>query len=208
MQVLLLEPDRWRYLGLLQVLQSDPDLRILGTEDSIRVLALKESPRDLKPDVVIISHSLLIDFGLATLDHIRGLFPRSNLLVDGYERMADSIADILRAGAKGYFLLTSQPTKLLEALSVVNDGHIWAPRDAVALMADAVTRPAADLMSPTEAAILKALEDGLGNKEIANRLDMAPVTIKAHLTKLYRRLGVKTRLELLAYAVAHRLIRD
>ncbi|PYQ61417.1 MAG: hypothetical protein DMF58_04970 [Acidobacteria bacterium] len=209
MQVLLLEPDRWRYLGLLQVLRSDPEIRFLGAEDPIKILAGKDPPADLKPDVVIIAHSLLSDFRLSILAHLRILFPTSNLLVDGYEHTFDSIAEILRAGASGYFLLTSDPPSLLKALRVVKSGQIWAPRDAVVLMGtdDQKSRtPAPDSMTPTELAILESLEEGLSNKDIARKLEIAPVTVKAHLTRLYRRFGVKTRLELLAYAIGHHLI--
>ncbi len=214
MQVLLLEPDRWRYLGLSQVLKSEPGFRFLGTDDYAGILTLKDPPADLKPDVVIVSHSLLVDYRLSILDHLRKLFPRSNLLVDGYDPTLDSIAEILRAGASGYFLLTSEPPKLLEALTLVEHGHIWAPRDAVALMvrnASANQRPGtlgAEIVNATDLSILKLLERGLSNKEIAQKLDVAAVTVKSHLTKLYRRFDVKTRLELLAYAVSHHLLPD
>jgi two-component system response regulator DegU len=210
-QVLLLEPDRWRYLGLSQILESEPGVRFLGADDHTRILALKDPPTDLKPDVVIVSHSLLMDFRLSILDHLRKLFPKSNLLVDGYDRTLNSIAEILRAGASGYFLLTSEPPKLLEALAIVGEGHIWAPREAVALMArnaspDGPGNLIAEMVSPTELSILRLLEQGFGNKEIAQKLDIAAVTVKSHLTKLYRRFDVKTRLELLAYAMSHHLI--
>jgi DNA-binding NarL/FixJ family response regulator len=213
-QVLLLEPDRWRYVGLSQVLESEPGVRFLGSEDHTRILALKDPPTDLKPDVVIVSHSLLMDFRLSILDHLRMLFPKSSLLVDGYDRTLNSIAEILRAGASGYFLLTSEPFKLLEALTIVEQGHIWAPRDAVALMArNASTNQGqgdlgAEIITPTELAILRLLEQGFSNKEIAQKLDIAAVTVKSHLTKLYRRFEIKTRLELLAYAVSHHLMTD
>ena len=68
------------------------------------------------------------------------------------------------------------------------------------------TSSADEVLSPVEAAILNLLESGFSNKEIAQRLQIAPVTVKSHLTKLYRRFGVRTRLELLAYSVAHHLI--
>ena len=80
--------------------------------------------------------------------------------------------------------------------------------NAVALMGADDFQTAADLVTPTERAILEFLEDGLSNKDIARKLDLAPVTVKAHLTRLYRRFGVKTRLELLAYAITHHLITD
>lgn len=205
MQVLLLEPDRWRYLGLSQVLQSDPQIRFLGTEDPLPIISLKSTPADLKPDVVILSHSLIAGFRLSILDQLRTLFPRAKLLVEGYEQALDGMAIILKAGAQGYFQLTSEPAKLLIALRVVQQGNLWAPRGAVALMA-VEWGSGEELVSPTEATILTLLESGFSNKEIAQRLQIAPVTVKAHLTRLYRRFGVRTRLELLAYAITHHLI--
>ena len=208
MQVLLLEPDRWRYLGLSHVLQSDPQIRFLGTEDPRKIISLRTPPAALRPDVIIVSRSLIVDFRLSMLEHLRTLFPGANLLVDGYEQATDVIAAILKAGAHGYFLLTSEPAKLLKALTVIRNGEIWAPRDAVALMSQTGNPPGGlDVLSPAEAAVLSLLEKGLSNKDIAGRLNIAPVTVKSHLTKLYRRFGVKTRLELLAYAVTHGLLR-
>jgi DNA-binding NarL/FixJ family response regulator len=204
-QVLLLEPDWWRYLGLSQVLKSEAGIRLLGIDDHHKIVTLIDPPPDLKPDVLIVSHSLLLELRLITLDRLRKLFPNSNLLIYGYESGLDRIAEFLRAGAKGYFLLSSEPSNLIKALSVVARGEIWAPRDAVAL----VNRIApAEPMTAFEIAILNFLEDGLSNKEIAQRLGIAAVTVKSHLTKLYRRFSVRTRLELLAYAMNHHLIGD
>jgi DNA-binding NarL/FixJ family response regulator len=202
-QVLLLEPDRWRFLGLSQVLRSDPDIRLLGTEDAARIISLRAPPVDLKPDVLIVSHSLVVDSGLTVLTHLHNLFPGKRLLLQGYDQNLPTIAALLKAGADGYFLLTADTPALLKAVRAVGDGEIWAPRGAVALMSSSTVEP--QLLSPPEVAVLRLLETGLSNKEIARRLQVAPVTVKAHLTKLYRRFGVKTRLELLAYAVSHRL---
>lgn len=65
---------------------------------------------------------------------------------------------------------------------------------------------ASDLITLYEVSLLKLLQQGLNNKEIARALGVAEVTIKTHLTKLYRKFGVHTRLELLAYAINHHLI--
>lgn len=206
MQVLLLDPDRWRYLALSQVLQSDSQIRFLGTEDPLQMISLRSPPADLKPDVIILAHSLIGGFRLSLLEQLQTQFPRAKLLVEGYEQALDGIAIILKAGAHGYFQLTSEPAKLLKALNVVGEGEIWAPRGAVALMSAAAD--GAGLLTAAEAAVLNLLESGLSNKEIAKRLNVAPVTVKSHLTKLYKRFGVKTRLELLSYAVTHRLTRS
>jgi DNA-binding NarL/FixJ family response regulator len=214
-KVLVLEPDYWRYLGIVQILNSDPAITLLGDRHHQQILAMRSASPELNPDVVIVSHSLTLDYQLSILQHLHHLFPTAELLVEGYDPTLDAIAHVLRAGARGYFQLSSEPSKLLDALATVDNGHIWAPRDAVALMAYQLTDESAaplatpsELMSPNEISILKLLQEGSTNKDIARSLGVAEVTIKSHLTKLYRKFGVRSRLELLAYAMTHHLIAE
>ncbi len=208
-RVLLLEPDYWRCLGILQILKSDPSITLVGEADHQKILAMRSAP-ELRPDVVIISHSLTLDYQFSILHDLRRLFPDAQLLVEGYDDTLDAIATVLRAGAKGYFHLSSEPPALLAALTVVHKGRIWAPREAIALMIPPVSEdafsPASGLLTPHARSILSLLQQGLSNKEIARSLGVTEVTIKSHLTKLYRKFGVHTRLELLAYAISHHLI--
>lgn len=214
MRVLVLEPDYWRYLGILQILKSDSSVTLLGEIDHKKLLAMRSAPPELRPDIVIVSHSLTIDYQVSILQHLRDLFPEAQLLVEGYDETLDAIANVLRAGAKGYFQLTSEPRDLLKALEIVQQGRIWAPREAVVLMvshfseesAESANASASGLINSYEVSVVKLLLRGLSNKEIARALGVAEVTIKTHLTKLYRKFGVHTRLELLAYAINHHLI--
>lgn len=214
MRVLLLEPDYWRYLGILQILKSDSSLTLLGEIDHKKLLAMRSAPPELHPDIVIVSHSLTLDYQVSILQHLCHLFPEAQLLVAGYDQTLDAIANVLRAGAKGYFHLSSEPRTLLKALEVVEQGRIWAPREAVVLMVsrsseesvEKANASASDLITLYEVSLLKLLQQGLNNKDIARALGVAEVTIKTHLTKLYRKFGVHTRLELLAYAINHHLI--
>lgn len=214
MKVLVLEPDYWRSLGILQVLRTEDSITVLAERDHRKVLAMRSAPAGLDPHVVIVSHSLTFDYQLSVLHHLQQIFPSARILVEGYDDTLDAVANVLRAGAKGYFQLSGDPSKLLLALAVVEQGRIWAPREAMALLIsqfadDGAVQPAASasaLLTTYEAGILKLLQRGLSNKEIAESLGVAEVTIKAHLTKLYRKFGVRTRLELLAYAMNHHLI--
>jgi len=209
-RVLLLEPDYWRSLGILQILKSDSSIALLGESDHKKLLAMRSAPTELHPDIVIVSHSLTIDYQLTILQHLRHLFPEAQLLVAGYDATLDAIADVLRAGAKGYFHLSSDPSNLLRALEIVQKGRIWAPREALIFMVNRSSNDdvssASGLITPHELSLLKLLQQGLSNKEIAQSLGVAEVTIKTHLTKLYRKFSVHTRLELLAYAMNHHLI--
>jgi len=212
-QVLLLEPDLWRYLGISQILATQSDITFLGDPDYRRILALKSPPAQLKPDVVIVSYSLTLDYQLTLLERLHQLFPEAQLLVDGYDESLEQMASVLRAGAKGYFQLASEPQKLLKALSIVQKGHIWAPREVVGLLIEESAegshhRERLQVVTPHELSILRLLQQGLPNKEIARALGIAEVTVKTHLTKLYRRFGVHTRLELLTYAMRHHILSD
>jgi len=210
LRVLLLEPDYWRCLGILQILESDSSISVVGERDHKKILALRSAPPDLSPDIVILSHSLTLDYQLSVIQQLRRLFLNAQILVEGYDETLDAIADVLRAGAKGYFHLSSHPSNLVRALQIVQAGRIWAPREAVVLMVSRFSEEdvpsASGLITPHELSLLKLLQQGLSNKEIAQSLGVAEVTIKAHLTKLYRRFSVHTRLELLAYAMNHHLI--
>src|SRR5712691_10407208 len=100
------------------------------------------SAPEFHPDVVIISHSLTLDYQFSILHDLRRLFADAQLLVEGYDNTLDAIAAVLRAGAKGYFHLSSEPSTLLTALTVVQKGRIWASREALALMTPPVSEDA------------------------------------------------------------------
>src|SRR6266511_4667375 len=168
-KVLLLEPDHWRSLGILQILKADVSIVVFGEGDPKKILSMRSAPPALNPDIVVISHSLTFDYQLAVLQHIHHLFPQAQILVAGYDESLDAVADVLRAGAKGYFHLSSEPAKLLQALAVVSKGRIWAPREAVALLMNAIsgestdrpTASASELIPAHDVAILKLLQQGL-----------------------------------------------
>jgi DNA-binding NarL/FixJ family response regulator len=212
--VLVLEPDPWRRLGVVHVLKDEPEIKLLEGVDYHRILALENIPADLHPTVVMLSHNLLADFKLSLLSQIKDLFPRANILVHGYEANVDKIAEILIAGAKGYFLLSGQPENLAESLKFVSKGLIWGPPEAISRslgrlislkdIKPVVTR--ADLISPRERTLVNLLAKGLTNKEIANKLGVAEVTVKFHLAKLYKKFKVQSRLQLLTYAIDHGLV--
>lgn len=212
MQVLLLDSDRWRYLGISRVLEKHTDITLLGEADYTRILSLTSPPPHLRPDVVIVAHALTLSQDLDVLAHLQRIFPEAQLLVDGYDDTLDGIAEVLRAGAKGYFQLSSDPSHLVKALEIVRRGYIWAPRAVVSLLvgegSSGGSRSREPEVTPQELAILKLLQQGLRNKEIGRTLGIAEVTVKTHLTRLYRRFGVRTRLELLTYALNHRILAD
>ena len=98
--------------------------------------------------------------------------------------------------------------KLVKAIRVVSRGAVWVPGAAVASMAEQLRSGSAGAseLSGSEKALLRMLDQGLSNKEMATQLGVAEITVKTRLARLYRRFGVRTRVQLLSFAVKNGLI--
>ncbi len=212
--VLLLEPDAWRFRGMSAVLEDSGDIAVVGDRDFSHILTTDQRPESLRPDVCLVAHRLIVQYGLGVIPHVKDLFSEASVLVHGDEESLQASAEILAVGASGFFHLEAPPGYLPRAVSVVAQGKMWGPREAVALMAQRVIERAEQVpksvdvheFSPEDLLVLRYLHEGLSNKEIAARLHVAEVTVKARLGRLYRRFGVNTRLQLLSAAIREGLV--
>jgi len=211
-RLLILEPDQWRYRGFCGFLKDSVEVEILGEPDFAKILTLKSSPEGLNPELIFLAFRLILDHGIALVPHLRDLFPSCAVLVQGDSESLDVTAQLFAVGASGYYLLTEPPDYLPIALSVVSRGQLWGPREALALMGYRTPsklvpgRIESGSLPERELTILRLLHEGLSNKEIAQRLGLAQVTIKSKLTRLYKRFGVSTRLQLLSSAIDKGLV--
>jgi len=212
--VLLLEPDPWRFRGMTVVLEDSGEIKVIGERDFSRILTSDHPPADIKPDVCLVAHRLVVEYGLAVVPHLKDLFPGAPVLVCGDQESNHTSAEILAVGASGYFHLASPPGFLPKAVTVIVHGKMWGTREAVALMAQRVIERAergekkveSSDFSAGDLLILRYLHEGLSNKEIASHLRVAEVTVKARLGRLYRKFGVNTRLQLLSAAIREGLV--
>jgi DNA-binding NarL/FixJ family response regulator len=114
------------------------------------------------------------------------------------------VSDALAAGAVGYLLKDCEPTDLLAAVRAAAAGHVpLDPRVARVLLPDSgATRPE-DAMSPRELEVLRLVAQGLANKQIGRRLGISERTVKAHLGRVFRQLGVADRTSAALWAHDH-----
>lgn len=117
------------------------------------------------------------------------------------------------AGARGILAKTARAEELLQAIRVVHEGLIWAPRrilvriidDFAALAQRSREGSLESRLSDREHEVFVHAATGLGNKQVANRLAISEATVKVHLTHIFQKLGVRRRAELAA--AYHGLIR-
>ena len=217
-QVLLLEPDRWRYRGMSTLLEESGRLGVIGDSDFAAVLTSETPAEGWDPMVGLVAHRLVIEYGLSVVAHLKTVYEKINILVHGDDESLDATAELMTAGASGFYDMTQPLGYLVNAVMIAAEGKLWGPREAVAMMAErkiererlseaAHDRASDDAgISREDLLLLESLRDGLTNKEIANRFGLAEVTIKTRLGRLYKRFGVDNRLKLLSAAIREQIV--
>jgi DNA-binding NarL/FixJ family response regulator len=187
-------------------LKRDPDLQvILPVSDSSGLIA-EVMAADV--DVLVISANLeeQPSRGLEILHELRDSFPGIRAVVLLHSSKRELIVDAFRAGARGLFSPQSSIEMLMKAVKCVHKGQIWANSREMNLAVEALAnsrifRPVngngLSLLSRREMEVVRCLAEGLTNREIAERLQLSQHTIKNYLFRVFDKLGVSSRVELL-----------
>jgi len=187
---------------------TDP-LRIIGlqamfSQSGAEVIALSVPGALDAPGVSLI----LVDAGCT--DHLFELLatfhrrrPRMRLIVIGMQEDHGYIQKVIGAGAKGYLTHMAKESEIRLAIEIVQDDSVWAPRKVLARLLEssaAETANAAVESAPKftdrEVQVLRLLVAGSPNREIARELGIDAVTVKAHVGRIMRKVGVANRIAL------------
>jgi DNA-binding NarL/FixJ family response regulator len=134
------------------------------------------------------------------------------LLLDSYDR--NLVVNAMRAGAHGLFCRASEPFRALcRCITVVHGGQFWANTEQIHYVIEALSSSAPSrvinakgegLLTARENQVVSLVAEGAGNREIARRLGITENTVKKSLLRIYDKLGVSNRVELVLYALTHR----
>ena len=114
------------------------------------------------------------------------------------------IADLLRAGVRGYIPKSTSTDIMLGALRLVLSGGTYVPEEVIGEHAGSGAEPS---LTPRERQVVELLAGGHGNKAIAAELSMAESTVRVHVTSILRRLGVTSRSEIATSQAVTELLR-
>jgi DNA-binding NarL/FixJ family response regulator len=130
----------------------------------------------------------------------RQTHPLLKLIVLGNDTSQDYIQRVIGAGAKGYLPLTAPEDEIRMAIEMVSDGSVWAPRRVLSRLLDSNRNAARSATVPRftsrELDVLNLLRAGQPNREIAQSLGIDESTVKAHIGRLMRKVGVNNRIAL------------
>ncbi|MGB8190863.1 MAG: response regulator transcription factor [Chitinophagaceae bacterium] len=162
--------------------------------------ALVQLPID-SPDVVLMDIQLP---GISGIECVRRLKPRctsTQFIMSTVYEDDENIFESLKAGASGYLLKKITPDKILDAISEVHAGgspmSSQIARKVIASFQHKDSIDDADMLTPKERQILKALSKGLRYKEIAAEMSISMETVRSHARHIYEKLHVQSRTEAL-----------
>ncbi|MDQ1474655.1 MAG: two-component system, NarL family, nitrate/nitrite response regulator NarL [Bryobacterales bacterium] len=190
--------------SLSRLLEAEPEFSIAGTCATVAeaLEALRRGP----VDVVLLDYDLGDEQGTVLLDEAKrlGLMTRILMVTAGLSDTGTLRA--FESGSAGVFLKHSPPAQLVEAIHKVARGEMWLDSRAVQSLvtgasARAEEQHAGDALTVRERAVLKAVFEGLTNKEIGARLELSESSVKAVLQQLFDKTGVRTRSQLVRIAL-------
>ena len=185
--------------------------RLLGTDPSFRVVAELTAPPVRNQLRSSLPHILLVDAQTAgALEICRELRlngVRPWVILAGADRDERWAVEALKTGARGILSKSATVESLLKAVRVVHQGEVWASKRVIALTVEELAarsvNPAGKLafrerLSGREQEIVQLIVGGLSNLEAANRLGITEATVKAHLTRIFQKLALRGRAQLMA----------
>jgi DNA-binding NarL/FixJ family response regulator len=191
--------------GLTDLLRIQPDITVVDVVvdgDHAVEVAVRE-----RPDVVLMDLSMPRLDGVAATRAILAEAPDTRIVVLTSLSQPERILDAINAGAVGYLLKDSEPEEVVRAITAAAAGHApLDPRAATALLPHPRATSAADSLSQREREILALVAAGLPNKTIGSRLGISEKTVKAHLGRIFARIGVSDRTAAALWAHRHDLV--
>ena len=205
MRVLIADDHPVVRSGLRGMLAADPGFEVVGeAADGTEAVALSLRER---PDVVLMDLRMPDLDGASATAEIRARHPETQILVlTTYDTDAD-IVRAIEAGAIGYLLKDVPHEEITRAVRAAARGEpVLAPAVAERLM-ERARGAASDALTAREIDVLQLAAQGLSNSEIAKELFVSATTVKAHLTHIYRKLGVGDRTAAVTTALERQIIR-
>lgn len=197
-------------LGLTQLLNTTPDLELLAT-CATAAEALTEAWKH-KPDILLIDINLPDRSGLELINELKNSSLDVKIVILTNTMDEEQTIDALRYGVKGVVLKNMPAHLLVQCLQKVGAGGLWMEKESIGqafekmLQREAGMRRLTTILTAREIEVMKQVAGGLSNQEIAEKLIVQEGTIKIHIHNIYRKLGIKNRVDLTLYAQKRGLV--
>lgn len=214
LRVVLADDHHFFREGLRDLLE-EAGLSVVGeAKDGAEALVLAE---ELKPDLVVIDLNMSGAPGSDALQRIAAVSPEARTVVLTSTVEATEVLAALEAGASAYVVKGAQADELIAGIRQTATSHVVLSRAVIEALVIYVGPPAGDstrtraappdpLLTARERDVLRLVASGADNAAIGLELSISPHTVKQHVTNIFEKLGVRTRVEAAVYAVRAGLV--
>lgn len=182
---------------------------------AVDISSILQAVASTPANVVVLSlnHSISIAGQMAALRRVHLFHPAvaKVLLVESYDR--ELVVSAFRSGARGIFCISDTHFRLLcRCIQRMAGGQIWANTEQLRFLLDLVSEVpslrvvnsrGAEMLTPREEQVVALVAEGLSNRETARELNLSEHTIKKYLFRIFDKLGISSRVELVLYAMNH-----
>ncbi len=188
-------------MGLYEQLQREDDIEIIKTVEEINDL-LNLTKRE-KPDIIMICHSILKEMGIGLVSTIKNSDKHIKFIVFCRSFTLEQELMMIRKGINGIISTKTAHDTLIEAVRKVYSGDIWIRREALNAIVESglsfnVPKESKGVnlqLTKREKEILHLIATGSTNLEIASRLFISKITVKSHVSHIYKKMNIHNRLE-------------
>jgi two-component system, NarL family, nitrate/nitrite response regulator NarL len=200
--------------GVKNMLEDEPGFEVVGeAEDGDTAIT---QTIELEPDILLLDLQMPRLPGLEALRAIMSKSPRVKIIMLTSTITSQQVIEALQIGARGIVLKDSLAGDLATSLRAVLSGDYWIGGARVAnlmtklneLMKAAAAVPERKTygLTPRELEVVTCIVEGCSNKDVAKQFTISEETVKRHLSNIFDKTGVSTRLELALFAIAHKLV--
>jgi len=208
-QILIADDHGVLRAGLRTLLNAEPNLEVIAeASDGNDVLRLAS---ELHPDIVLLDISMPGPGGVEVTRRLKEALPELRVLILTAHEDESLLREAVQAGAAGYIIKRAVESELINAIHAVWRGDLYVhPAMTRALLKEtslfpAIPEPTVESLTPREIEVLRLIAKGYTNGQIAKELSLSVRTVESHRANLMGKLELRSRVELVRYAMEHGL---
>jgi DNA-binding NarL/FixJ family response regulator len=207
-RVLVIDDNRLVRDGLAALLDAQPDFKVVAAAEGANAGLLQV--RETKPHVVLVDAALGNHDSRRFVESVKKEAPESKVIVMDLLPAQEDVIEFIKAGASGFIVKDATIDDFIRTIRAVAEGADVVPPALTGtllshIVDQAVTRSTTAVleavrMTKREREITSQIAEGMSNKEIAQRLNIATYTVKSHVHNILEELALHSRLEIAAHA--------